>query len=429
MSRAALEPRPLVHGGDRAQRRAAERAQPVLVHRRRRPLPVGRQLAAPRDPHRVEARVRAAGPARPRPPGTRAARAGRAFRCPPPSGPAPGGSSRPPCAGGRCRHAVESFDHAWRNGPRRVRDAQVGHHEHGVHLLRRAELVREPDRAHLAERGAVGRGEHERLARGAALEDARELEQRRRVGGAAGGVRRDRRVALGHDHDLAPRPAGAAADHVHEVAARVREAVDLHAEAAAARRVATSAAVARSRGCRPRGPGAAPRSRRPWRPPRGRRRARPRPAPAAARAGGPGARTSPAPPPTGPARTPPGKRSARSRCRSHHPAQPTISKVTGSTPRILLVDDEEAVQKLLTYPLRKEGYQVVPALDGQRGARAPPRGQLRPRGAGRDAAAARRLRRLPADPARGARCRSSCSRPRPRRSTRCSAWSSAPTTT
>jgi DNA-binding response OmpR family regulator len=28
------------------------------------------------------------------------------------------------------------------------------------------------------------------------------------------------------------------------------------------------------------------------------------------------------------------------------------------------VDDEEAVQKLLTYPLRKEGYQVVPALDG-----------------------------------------------------------------
>ena len=38
--------------------------------------------------------------------------------------------------------------------------------------------------------------------------------------------------------------------------------------------------------------------------------------------------------------------------------------MTGSTPRILLVDDEEAVQKLLAYPLRKEGYQVVPALDG-----------------------------------------------------------------
>jgi DNA-binding response OmpR family regulator len=34
-------------------------------------------------------------------------------------------------------------------------------------------------------------------------------------------------------------------------------------------------------------------------------------------------------------------------------------------PRILLVDDEQSVQKLLTYPLRKEGYDVVPALDGR----------------------------------------------------------------
>ena len=33
--------------------------------------------------------------------------------------------------------------------------------------------------------------------------------------------------------------------------------------------------------------------------------------------------------------------------------------------RILLVDDEQSVQKLLAYPLRKEGYEVVPALDGQ----------------------------------------------------------------
>jgi DNA-binding response OmpR family regulator len=29
------------------------------------------------------------------------------------------------------------------------------------------------------------------------------------------------------------------------------------------------------------------------------------------------------------------------------------------------VDDEQAVQKLLSYPLRKEGYDVVPALDGR----------------------------------------------------------------
>ena len=32
--------------------------------------------------------------------------------------------------------------------------------------------------------------------------------------------------------------------------------------------------------------------------------------------------------------------------------------------RILLVDDEQAVQTLLTYPLRKDGYEVVSALDG-----------------------------------------------------------------
>ncbi len=33
--------------------------------------------------------------------------------------------------------------------------------------------------------------------------------------------------------------------------------------------------------------------------------------------------------------------------------------------KILLVDDEQAVQTLLTYPLRKEGYEVVVATDGQ----------------------------------------------------------------
>jgi DNA-binding response OmpR family regulator len=36
-----------------------------------------------------------------------------------------------------------------------------------------------------------------------------------------------------------------------------------------------------------------------------------------------------------------------------------------SQARILLVDDEQAVQTLLTYPLRKEGYEVVGAVDGQ----------------------------------------------------------------
>jgi DNA-binding response OmpR family regulator len=39
--------------------------------------------------------------------------------------------------------------------------------------------------------------------------------------------------------------------------------------------------------------------------------------------------------------------------------------LSATAPRILLVDDELSVQKLLTYPLRKEGYDVVPALDGR----------------------------------------------------------------
>jgi two-component system, OmpR family, response regulator len=39
--------------------------------------------------------------------------------------------------------------------------------------------------------------------------------------------------------------------------------------------------------------------------------------------------------------------------------------VTAKTTRILLVDDEQPVQKLLTYPLEKEGYEVVQAVDGQ----------------------------------------------------------------
>jgi two-component system, OmpR family, response regulator len=39
--------------------------------------------------------------------------------------------------------------------------------------------------------------------------------------------------------------------------------------------------------------------------------------------------------------------------------------MASKTTRILLVDDEQPVQKLLSYPLEKEGYEVVPAMDGQ----------------------------------------------------------------
>jgi DNA-binding response OmpR family regulator len=38
--------------------------------------------------------------------------------------------------------------------------------------------------------------------------------------------------------------------------------------------------------------------------------------------------------------------------------------MTPDAPRILLVDDEHAVQTLLAYPLRKEGYEVVAATTG-----------------------------------------------------------------
>jgi len=39
--------------------------------------------------------------------------------------------------------------------------------------------------------------------------------------------------------------------------------------------------------------------------------------------------------------------------------------MSGQTPRILLVDDEQSVQELLSYSLRKDGYEVVQAADGK----------------------------------------------------------------
>jgi DNA-binding response OmpR family regulator len=41
------------------------------------------------------------------------------------------------------------------------------------------------------------------------------------------------------------------------------------------------------------------------------------------------------------------------------------STVAEQAARILLVDDEHSVQTLLAYPLRKDGYEVVSALDGR----------------------------------------------------------------
>jgi len=39
--------------------------------------------------------------------------------------------------------------------------------------------------------------------------------------------------------------------------------------------------------------------------------------------------------------------------------------MSSEAPRILLVDDEQSVQTLLTYPLRKEGYEVIAARTGK----------------------------------------------------------------
>jgi DNA-binding response OmpR family regulator len=38
--------------------------------------------------------------------------------------------------------------------------------------------------------------------------------------------------------------------------------------------------------------------------------------------------------------------------------------VAEPTARILLVDDEQSIQTLLSYPLRRDGYEVVQATDG-----------------------------------------------------------------
>src|SRR5262245_33639430 len=44
---------------------------------------------------------------------------------------------------------------------------------------------------------------------------------------------------------------------------------------------------------------------------------------------------------------------------------PILSWAMEERPTVLLVDDEESVQKVLTYPLEREGYRVVQARDGE----------------------------------------------------------------
>ena len=72
--------------------------------------------------------------------------------------------------------------------------------------------------------------------------------------------------------------------------------------------------------------------------------------------------------------------------------------------KILVVDDDPNVQRLLQYTLKQEGYDVVIAGDGAEGLRLWDAGVARPRAARRHAAEARRLPGRPEDPRAGGRC-------------------------
>src|SRR5690242_17109999 len=47
------------------------------------------------------------------------------------------------------------------------------------------------------------------------------------------------------------------------------------------------------------------------------------------------------------------------------PARGMIGAMADSSPTILLVDDEDSVRKVLTFPLEKDGFTVVQAADGE----------------------------------------------------------------
>src|SRR5690242_13823495 len=101
---------------------------------------------------------------------------------------------------------------------------------------------------------------------------------------------------------------------------------------------------------------------------------RPLPASAAGEQDDLPARKPPRSRPAAPEGMPRDRAAARSRCERHQEGTYNLLGATFAAPpmtmspqpaRILLVDDEQSVQKLLAYPLRKEGYEVVPALDGE----------------------------------------------------------------
>ena len=96
---------------------------------------------------------------------------------------------------------------------------------------------------------------------------------------------------------------------------------------------------------------------------------------------------------------------------------------------ILLVDDEDAIQSLLTYPLERDGYRVVQARDGDEALRRFGEETRRPRRARHHAAKSRRARGLPPPSLGEHGADHHAHRPRRRARQGARASSSAPTTT
>src|SRR6478735_5083207 len=59
------------------------------------------------------------------------------------------------------------------------------------------------------------------------------------------------------------------------------------------------------------------------------------------------------------------RRGRRFSARSNYSYHERTETLPDHSARILLVDDEQSIQTLLSYPLRKEGYDVVQATDGR----------------------------------------------------------------
>ena len=232
------------------QRRAAELAEPVDVHVLEPARVLGRrQLAAARDPDRLdpvgEQGALGAEPERVRQPDELAER------------PLLGRLGAELLAHGSRRGALKADAAAAvvggpRDDKRAARRARTQVRQHDDRLDPVAVLrgAREAPRSGIAERAPVNRRQHERLPRRPALDHARELEQRGRVGGAAGGIRDRLRVARGHDHDLVARRPGTARDHVGEPLAVLGPGVNGRLEALFLERAEALGEVARSRRAR-----------------------------------------------------------------------------------------------------------------------------------------------------------------------------------